>query len=687
MPPDHVSRQRRRRSEQPSETGAPAPAPAGALRRSRGRPRRAAADAIRRSATLARYKDFTLVEARPTTPRARRRRAPCGATTCAACRSSAGASTRSPRRRAAQARRGARDSRPATARCSSSSSSSGRSRTTGSRGLKATGVAVVSYMAENAELVHAEGAARAALTSYVAAAPEVRGAFELRAADKIARRRSARGRCDVAVQTIAGDPGAARALAGRRARAIRRARRRASAPTRRMRMTIDADELAQLAADPGVVAIEPDRAPTPARRAPGAAARRRRPRPRPGAGYLAAYDSLLFAPSETPSTLPFIVDLTDSAIGNGTTTPTSADLRVDGSARGLEPDRLRPQAQLGGQRPGRRPGLRRPRHAQREHPRRQQRRLGRRHHRRRRLPLRPRDRAAGAHRRHDAVPLRRGVRLRRQDVPPDRRGRLPRPPARATPARASSTTRGAPLPAAPTTRRRRSTTRSCATRCRRRPARSRWSRSSRPVTTAPAPGTLEHPGDGEERHHGRRQRERARLRDRRVRHDATADANNASDIGDLLEPRADRRRPHQARPRRAGNAPQRPRLAGDRIAVRRQRHLRHRPQPMGVFFPGTAVLREQRHLARRAGGLRARGGGALGLPPRDRPVPVGGDGQGDADRRRRRRCPAAAPASRRASTRASAWRGSRAPRRPAAGSTTSPSSSRRAASRSRARST
>ena len=124
-----------------------------------------------------------------------------------------------------------------------------------------------------------------------------------------------------------------------------------------MRMTIDAAQLEQLAADPGVVAIEPDSEPQLHDERQGLLLADGDLGPGPGAGYLAAYDALLFTPSETPSTLPFIVDLADSAIGNGTTTPTSADLRVDGSPERVEPDRLRPQAELRGERPGRLPGL------------------------------------------------------------------------------------------------------------------------------------------------------------------------------------------------------------------------------------------------------------------------------------------------------------------------------------------
>ena len=198
--------------------------------------------------------------------------------------------------------------------------------------LQATGVEVISYMAENAELVHAEGPARAALADYVASASEVRAAFEMRAADKLAGGIGS-GQVDVAVQTISGEPGD-----GARSQAAGAGERTGPTshvgPYATQRMTLDADELAKLAADPGVVAIEPDRAPRLLDERQGLLLANGDLGPSPGTGYLAAYDSLLYSPSETASTLPFVVDLTDSAIGDGTTTPTSDDMRVDGLSSG-----------------------------------------------------------------------------------------------------------------------------------------------------------------------------------------------------------------------------------------------------------------------------------------------------------------------------------------------------------------
>ena len=77
--------------------------------------------------------------------------------------------------------------------------------------LQATGVRVVTYLAQNSYLVHAAGVARAALARYANSATEVRAAFALDASDKLSPGLPARGPVHVAVQTLTG--------AARRARA------------------------------------------------------------------------------------------------------------------------------------------------------------------------------------------------------------------------------------------------------------------------------------------------------------------------------------------------------------------------------------------------------------------------------------------------------------------------------------
>ena len=199
--------------------------------------------------------------------------------------------------------------------------------------LRATGVRVVSYMAENAELVHAEGDARAALRDYVASAAEVRGAFPLSARDKLAPGVAGSGRVSVAIQTLSGADGAA---ARDRVEQLGEVNGTPSAfgPYSTLRASIDASRLDDLATDPGVVAVEAQRTPRLLDERQGLILANGDITASPGTGYLEAHDALLFGPSETPGALPFVIDVTDSAIGDGTTTPTHDDLREDGAAAG-----------------------------------------------------------------------------------------------------------------------------------------------------------------------------------------------------------------------------------------------------------------------------------------------------------------------------------------------------------------
>ncbi len=106
--------------------------------------------------------------------------------------------------------------------------------------LRATGAEVVTYQAENAYVVHAEGAALDRVAALVGADPAVRAVVPLTAADKVEGR--AEGRADYAVAT-ASDGGLRirrRSLdgAGRRTRwRATRAWSRSSARARRGRST------------------------------------------------------------------------------------------------------------------------------------------------------------------------------------------------------------------------------------------------------------------------------------------------------------------------------------------------------------------------------------------------------------------------------------------------------------------
>jgi subtilisin-like proprotein convertase family protein len=119
--------------------------------------------------------------------------------------------------------------------------------------LRATGATVLGYAAQNGYIVHAAGDALVRVSELVGSDPTVRAATALRPADKVERGAEG-GR--VAVQTVAGAPG-------------RDARREAAAGGRRLApeltaahvrtqfLDLTATAVADLAADPAVVAIEP----------------------------------------------------------------------------------------------------------------------------------------------------------------------------------------------------------------------------------------------------------------------------------------------------------------------------------------------------------------------------------------------------------------------------------------------
>jgi subtilisin-like proprotein convertase family protein len=123
--------------------------------------------------------------------------------------------------------------------------------------LRATGGAVLGYAAQNGYLVHAAGDALDRVTELVGSDPTVRAATALRPADKVERGAEG-GR--VAVQTVVGAPGAdARRDAD--AAGTKLAAELSAAHVRTQFLELSAAEVADLAADPAVVAIEPAGAP------------------------------------------------------------------------------------------------------------------------------------------------------------------------------------------------------------------------------------------------------------------------------------------------------------------------------------------------------------------------------------------------------------------------------------------
>ena len=120
--------------------------------------------------------------------------------------------------------------------------------------LRQTGATVVTYISENAYVVYATGAQSRALAA-LAGAGEVRAVTPFTAAAKAAPGIDSTGTVEVAVETIAGAPGAAahKVLAeGEELRA-----HAAYGGTVTKFAALDADDLGALAADPGVVSVEP----------------------------------------------------------------------------------------------------------------------------------------------------------------------------------------------------------------------------------------------------------------------------------------------------------------------------------------------------------------------------------------------------------------------------------------------
>src|SRR4051812_6446187 len=119
--------------------------------------------------------------------------------------------------------------------------------------LRATGATVLGYAAQNGYIVHATGDALDRVTDLVGSYPALRAATALRPADKVERGAES-GR--VAVQTVAGAAGAdARAEAADDGRKL--AADLSAVHVHTQFLDLGAAEVADLAADPSVVAIEP----------------------------------------------------------------------------------------------------------------------------------------------------------------------------------------------------------------------------------------------------------------------------------------------------------------------------------------------------------------------------------------------------------------------------------------------
>ncbi len=120
--------------------------------------------------------------------------------------------------------------------------------------LRKTGATVVTYISENAYVVHASGAQSAAVSA-LAAEDEVRAVTPFTAADKTSPGIDSSGTVEVAVETIAGAPGAAarKVLAG--GEELRP--HVALGGTVTKFAALNAADVDALSADPGVVSVEP----------------------------------------------------------------------------------------------------------------------------------------------------------------------------------------------------------------------------------------------------------------------------------------------------------------------------------------------------------------------------------------------------------------------------------------------
>jgi subtilisin-like proprotein convertase family protein len=194
--------------------------------------------------------------------------------------------------------------------------------------LRATGVRVVHYAAQNGYVVHGGGQALDALAALVGTDPAVRAIVPLEAEDKAEGGDLEKPRARVAIQTLAGDDGAG--PRGRVARAGRELREPESAVGLRTQLVeIDGASLRSLARDPGVIAIEPYGFPRlldeRAAQIVGGNVTGQVPS---GTGYL----SFLSGEGFPAATFDFVIDITDEGLDNGLVPGAHPDFFASGNA-------------------------------------------------------------------------------------------------------------------------------------------------------------------------------------------------------------------------------------------------------------------------------------------------------------------------------------------------------------------
>ena len=193
-----------------------------------------------------------------------------------------------------------------------------------------TGVRVVTYMAQNAYLVHGSRAELARAAALLGADRSVRAVVPYGGSDKLAPGVRSEGRQRLAIQTLTGSDGAS---ARREARELGRESRDPSSvgAFRTQYVVADAAEALELAAGPGVVAILP--APQPelhdeaqnqilAGNVVGSD-----PLVPSGVGYLDFVDGVVGT-----AQFPFAVDVTDEGIDGGVVGTTHPDFHQNGDA-------------------------------------------------------------------------------------------------------------------------------------------------------------------------------------------------------------------------------------------------------------------------------------------------------------------------------------------------------------------
>jgi subtilisin-like proprotein convertase family protein len=199
--------------------------------------------------------------------------------------------------------------------------------------LHDTGGRVVGYAAQNAYVVHARGRAVQSVADLVGTDSSVRAAVSVEARDKFAGRPPAG---PLAVQSVAGEPGRD---ARERARSLGPSLQGDSqvGGVTTQFLTLERDEVAELANDPAVLSVEAWAPPEPLdERASQIAAANLLSGVPAQPGYLGWLESVGFS----TSTFNFTIDVTDEGFDNGSSTdPDHADFYESGVKPG--PDRVR----------------------------------------------------------------------------------------------------------------------------------------------------------------------------------------------------------------------------------------------------------------------------------------------------------------------------------------------------------